>query len=153
MKVAFLIGRIVVSFFYISSGVNLFLQRARTVGFAASKGVPLPEIAVPIAAAFLVIGGLSLLLGWRPLVGIGTIVLFLVPVTFFMHPFWSESGAERLNDTANFMKNITLLGSALMLAAIPRPWVAGVERSRSTSRHREIPQDVSARREQRSARG
>jgi putative oxidoreductase len=134
VKVAFLIGRIVVGFFYISNGVNLFLHRAMTVGYATARGVPYPALAVPVAAAFLVIGGVSLLLGWRPLVGISAIVLFLIPVTYFMHPFWSESGAERMNDTVNFMKNIALLGSALMLAAIPRPWVASVEAGASRQR-------------------
>jgi putative oxidoreductase len=152
VKVAFLIGRIVVGFFYISNGVNLFLHRAMTVGYAAAKGVPYPALAVPVAAAFLVVGGLSLLLGWRPTVGIGAIVLFLVPVTFYMHPFWNEAGAERLNDTVNFTKNLALLGAALMLAAIPRPWMASVETGRR-SLSEEAPVDLPARREQRSARG
>jgi len=152
VKVAFLIGRIVVGLFYLSNCVNLFLHRAMTAGYAASKGVPYPAIAVPVAAAFLVVGGLSLLLGWRPSIGIGAIVLFLIPVTFYMHPFWKEAGAERLNDTINFTKNIALLGSALMFAAIPRPWAAGVE-SGSTRRD-EIPVDLaSSREERRSARG
>ena len=151
MKTAFLAGRLIVAGFYLFSGVNLFLARAKAIGAAAAKGVPFPEVAVPIAAAFLVIGGLSLLLGWKPSVGIGAIVLFLAPVTIYMHPFWSESGAERLNDTVNFTKNIALLGSALMFAAIPKPWIASADAG--SERGEQPPVEMAPRREQRSARG
>ena len=40
---------------------------------------------------------------------------------------WSETGAARMNDTINFLKNVALLGAALMFAAIPRPWAASVD--------------------------
>lgn len=151
MKTSFLAGRLIVAGFYLFSGVNLFLSRAMAIGAATAKGVPFPEVAVPVAAIFLLIGGLSLLLGWKPSVGIGAIVLFLAPVTIYMHPFWSETGAEQMNDMVNFTKNIALLGSALMLSAIPRPWAASVDAG--ASRGEQPPVEMPARREQRSARG
>jgi len=151
VKAAFLIGRIVLGGFYLFNGMNLIVSRAMMVPFAAAKGVPLPGVAIPVAGVFLLVAGLSLLLGWRPLVGIGAIVLFLIPVSFFMHPFWSESGAERLNDTVNFAKNMALLGAALMFAAIPRPWAASVgARAKEPA---EPPVDLSARREPRRSAG
>jgi len=152
MKTAFLIGRIVLGGFYLFNGMNLIISRAMMVPFAAAKGVPLPGLAIPLAGVFLLVAGLSLLLGWRPLIGIGAIVLFLVPVSIFMHPFWSEIGPERLNDTVNFAKNMALLGAALMFAAIPRPWVASVGASRATE-SAEPPVDLSARREPRRSAG
>ena len=148
MKAAFLIGRIILGGFYLFNGVNLIVSRAMVVPLAAAKGVPLPELAIPVAGVFLLIAGTSVLLGWKPLVGIGAVVLFLIPVSFFMHPFWSESGAERLNDTVNFAKNMALLAAALMLAAIPRPWTASVGASRA--KEADVPPvDLSARREPR----
>ncbi len=151
MKTAFLTGRIIVAGFYLFNGANLLLNASKTAVYAAAKGVPFPGVAVPVAGAFLLVGGLSLLLGWKPSVGIGAIVLFLAPVTIYMHPFWSESGAERLNDLVNFTKNVALLGSALMLAAIPRPWAASVDAG--SERGEQPPVEMAARREQRVARG
>ena len=151
MKTAFVIGRIVVGLFYVTNAVNLLLHRAMTVGFAAARGVPFPEVAVPVAALVLLIGGVSLLSGWQPAVGIGAIVLFLAPVTIYMHPFWAEAGAEKLNDTVNFTKNLALLGSALMFSAIPRPWVASVDAG--SSRSEQLPAEMPARREQRRSAG
>ena len=51
------------------------------------------------------------------------IVVFLVPVTFMMHAYWQETDPmQRINQRVNFQKNIALLGAALMLLMIPRPW-------------------------------
>ena len=151
MRTAFLTGRLVVAGFYLFSGANLLLHSAKTAVYAAAKGVPFPEVAVPVAGAFLLVGGLSLLFGWKPSVEIGAIVLFLAPVTIYMHPFWSETGAAQMNDMVNFTKNIALLGSALMLSAIPRPWVASVDAS--LEHGEQPPVEMAPRREQRSARG
>lgn len=142
MKAAFLIGRIVVGGFFLFNGVNQFLHLRAVAGAAAGKGVPLPDLAIPAAATLLLVGGLSLLLGWKPAVGIAAIVLFLTPVSLYMHPFWKEAGAARMADTVNFTKNMALLGAALMFAAIPRPWPASVE-SRATG---SVPEPIPHRR-------
>jgi uncharacterized membrane protein YphA (DoxX/SURF4 family) len=44
-------------------------------------------------------------------------VIFLVPVTLVMHNFWSVSDPMmRQVETANFMKNVTMLGGALVIS-------------------------------------
>jgi len=57
----------------------------------------------------------------------GAIALFLVVVSPFMHNFWASSGMERVNEMVNFTKNMALLGSTLMFAAVPKPWPYSVE--------------------------
>ncbi len=127
MKTSFLMGRIIVGAYFLYNGVNHFMNRAKFVGLTAAKGVPFPEIAIPISGALLLVAGLSFLLGGKPVLGIVAITLFLVPVSYYMHGFWQETGAARSADMINFTKNIALLGAAWMFAAIPRPWAAGVE--------------------------
>jgi len=49
--------------------------------------------------------------------------VFLVPVTFMMHAYWQETDPmQGINQRVNFQKNIALLGAALLLLFIPRPW-------------------------------
>ncbi len=56
-------------------------------------------------------------------------MLFLVPVTVIMHPFWADRNvAQQQADLINFTKNIGLLGSSLMFLAVPRPWPYSLER-------------------------
>jgi uncharacterized membrane protein YphA (DoxX/SURF4 family) len=43
---------------------------------------------VPLAGVLSIVGGFSILLGYRAKVGAWLIVLFLIPVTVLMHKFW-----------------------------------------------------------------
>ncbi len=121
-EIAFLIGRILVGLYYIMSGYNHFSKREMTAGYAKSKGVPMPRIAVPLTGLLLLAGGLSLLLGIYPYIGVALIVIFLVPVTLIMHNFWAVPKEQKMSDMINFMKNVALIGSTLMFLAIPEPW-------------------------------
>jgi putative oxidoreductase len=127
MAGAFLIGRLLFGGVFLFSGFNHFLSLAQEAQFAAAKGVPFPQVAVMITGAMLLFGGLSIMLGWRPELGITAIVVFLVCITPIMHNFWDESGAERMGDMANFIKNVALAGGSLMLTAVPRPWIYSAE--------------------------
>lgn len=123
MEIAFLIGRILVGLFYLFSAINHFTQTGMMSGYAASKGVPAPRFAVLGSGLLLAIAGLSILLGYQPLIGVIAIVLFYLPVTFMMHNFWAaEDPQAKQNDMVHFLKNTALLGSALMFLAIPQPW-------------------------------
>jgi len=128
MKIVFLAGRVLAGGYYIYSGLNHFLHHSGMAGYAKMKGVPMPEIAVPATGALLVIGGLCLLLGYRPWIGVAALTLFLVPVTFVMHDWWAETDPARSSDLVNFTKNLALLGSAWMFLKIPTPWPASLKK-------------------------
>jgi putative oxidoreductase len=123
MDIAFLIGRIIVGVFYLYSAGNHFFQVNAMSGYAQSKGVPSPRLAVLAAGVLLLIGGLSILTGFLPVVGVIALVLFFVPVIFMMHAFWTvQDPMAKMGETVNFTKDVALLGSALMFLAIPQPW-------------------------------
>lgn len=123
MEIAFLIGRILVGLFYLMNSANHFTNVDMMSGYAASKGVPAARLAVLGSGLLLVVAGLSILLGYQPVIGVVAIVLFFLPVTFMMHNFWAvEDPQAKQTDQINFMKNMALMGSALMYLAIPQPW-------------------------------
>ncbi len=123
MEIAFLIGRIVLGIYYLFNAANHFMQLEMMSGYAGSKGVPAPKVAVVGGGLLLLLGGLSILLGYQPYIGVALIVIFLVPVAFMMHNFWAvEDQQMRMGEMVNFMKNIALAASALMFLAIPTPW-------------------------------
>jgi uncharacterized membrane protein YphA (DoxX/SURF4 family) len=124
MEYLFLLGRILYGGFFIQSGINHFRHMKMMAGYAGSKGVPAPKPAVAISGLLVFIGGLSILFGIAPgKVGVTCLVVFLLPVTFMMHNYWVETDPmTQLNQRVNFMKNIALLGAALMLLLVPEPW-------------------------------
>src|SRR2546423_477653 len=105
-----LLGRALFAIIFIMSAVGHFSQS--TIGYAAHQGVP--------ALA----GGLSVLLGYRVRLGAWLLILFLVPVTLMMHNFWAVADpmAAKMQQ-AHFMKNVALMGGALLIAYFGAgPW-------------------------------
>lgn len=124
MEIVFLIGRIIASVYWIFGGYAHFAQAQAMIPWTQSKGVPFPGLAVRGSGAMIILGGLSLLLGLYPLVGIALIILFILPVTPIMHNFWTiQDPMQRQMDMTFFMKDFCMLGCTLMFVAIPQPWV------------------------------
>src|SRR5260370_31383721 len=73
------LGRFFFALIFLMAGANHFSRQ--TLAFAASQGVPLASIAVPLSGVLSIPVGLSLLLGFRPKLGAWPILTFLVPVT------------------------------------------------------------------------
>ena len=109
------LGRFFFALIFLMAGANHFSKQ--TIGFAASQGVPLASIAVPLSGVLAIAGGLSILLGYRAKLGAWLIVLFLVPVTLMMHKFWTVQDPMMAQiQMVLFMKNVTMLGSALLIS-------------------------------------
>lgn len=123
MRTSFLIGRLIVGLFYLYSGIDGFINLGSKIGYAASKGTPLPQVTVLVSAVLLVIAGLTIITGYEVRIGVLALVLFFLPVTFIIHDFWNiQEPLRRLTEMHSFQSNIALMASALMLLAIPAPW-------------------------------
>jgi uncharacterized membrane protein YphA (DoxX/SURF4 family) len=127
MNVLFLIGRILFGGYFIYNGINHFANLKAVSGYAVSKGVRSPQTAVIIAGILLLIGGIAVLLGIYPTVGLISLVVFLVPVTLVMHAYWADADPNmKMANMVNFGKNIALLGAALVMFIVPHPWPLGI---------------------------
>ena len=70
MNALLLIGRIIFGGFFIYSGVNHFIGFEMMTQYAKMKGVPFPAFAQGVTGLLLLLGGLSILFGIYPYVGI-----------------------------------------------------------------------------------
>jgi uncharacterized membrane protein YphA (DoxX/SURF4 family) len=105
------------------TGIPHFTKLSMMSQYAASKGVPLAPAAVVLTGILLLIAGITIILGFYPEIGVIALVIFYLPVTFMMHNFWSvENPMARMAEQTNFMKNMALMGSALMYLFIRKPW-------------------------------
>ena len=123
MSIAFLIGRIIFGAYWIRVAYNHIFGASHMIGYAASKNVPAPKVAIIGSGILALLGGLSILLGSWTTTGIILLVVFLVGVTFKMHDFWNDQDAmAKMGNSVNFMKNVALIGALLMMLAISQPW-------------------------------
>ena len=109
------LGRFLFALIFLMAGANHFNKQ--TIGYAASQGVPMASIAVPLSGVLAIAGGLSILLGYRAKVGAWLITLFLIPVSFMMHRFWAVTDPMMAQlQMTMFMKNVSMLGGALLIS-------------------------------------
>jgi putative oxidoreductase len=108
-------GRFLFALIFLMAGANHFNKQ--TIGYAASQGVPLAAIAVPLSGVLAIAGGLSILLGYRAKLGAWLSVLFLVPVSLMMHKFWTVTDPMMAQiQMVLFMKNVSMFGGALLIS-------------------------------------
>jgi putative oxidoreductase len=122
----FLFARILYGGFFLLNGVNHFMKIEMYTQFLTAKKLPAPAAATMGTGVVLVLGGASILLGLFPVIGLWLIVAFLAIVTPMMHGFWSvKDPGQRMMQQVQFMKNVALLGAALMMIVFTTymgPW-------------------------------
>jgi len=112
-----LAGRVLFSAIFIMSGFLHFSQQE--IGYAAQAGVPMAGLLVPASGVLALAGGFSILLGYRAKIGAWLLVFFLVPVTLMMHNFWAVKDPMMAQmQMAMFLKNMTMLGGALLISQL-----------------------------------
>lgn len=117
MKYVVLLGRLLYAAIFIMAAPGHFT--AQTISYSASMGVPLASMTVPLSGVIALLGGLSILLGYKAKIGSWLIVVFLVPVTLIMHNFWSvQDPMQAMTQQIMFLKNVSMLGAALMIAGV-----------------------------------
>ncbi len=106
------IGRVLLSLIFIISGFGKLAAPAGTIGYIASVGAPLPEVAYGIAV-FVEVGlGLALLVGYKAQIAAAGIALFTLAAAFLFH----NNFADQIQ-MIMFMKNITIVGGLLLVVA------------------------------------
>lgn len=116
MEILFIVGRVLFGGFFVLMAFNHFTKSGALAGYAASKGVPLPMLAVFGTGILLFIGGVGMLAGIYVEYAAVALVLFLVPVSLKIHNFWAiQDPMQKMIEKINFQKNIALAGAALMI--------------------------------------
>ncbi|NGX49370.1 MAG: hypothetical protein K940chlam5_00968 [Candidatus Anoxychlamydiales bacterium] len=133
-----LVGRLLLSAIFILSAVNkifdwqktesglinLFCDWQSYVHFSSSLTKLFtaliswtPEILIVITTLEL-IAALLIFFGIKEKFGAFLLLVFFVPATFLLHPFWFLTGVNKTFQMVMFMKNIALLGALLLLMVL-----------------------------------
>lgn len=109
MKYLPLAARICLCIIFINSGIGKIFGFASTAEMMTNQGLPIANVLLIFTIAFQLLGGLSLLFGYKVKIGSTLLILFLIPATLVFHnPIIDPS---ELN---SFLKNIGLIGGLLM---------------------------------------
>ena len=117
-----LAGRaLIVGIFLVSVVFNKIPNYSGVADTMAGKGVPAPPIMLGLAIVFMVLGSVSVMVGFKARIGALLLLIFLVLATYYFHHFWTPPRdalpnwkAEQLTQ---FLKNASLIGTMLFLIA------------------------------------
>lgn len=105
-----LVARVFLSAVFIRAGITKILNPEGTQAYMAKFGVPgwllIPTIIV------LLVGGLSVLLGYKARWGAALLIGFLIPATLIFHTDFSQN-----LEVIQFFKNLALMGGLLLVVA------------------------------------
>ena len=112
-----LAGRLLLALLFLPAGLTTIAGFAGTVGYIASKGLPLPAVGAVIAIGVEVLGGLALLVGFGTRVAALVLAVFTVAATVIFHAWWAVPAEAQMVQQLMFFKNIAVVGGLLVLAA------------------------------------
>lgn len=112
-----LIGRILIAMLFLPAGIQKISGFAGSVGYAASAGMPMPQVAVALGLVIEIVAGLAILLGWHTRWAALILGFFTLVASFFFHNFWSVPADAVMMQQLLFWKNIALVGGLLGFAA------------------------------------
>lgn len=114
-----IIGRTsIVAIFLMSALGNKIPNYSKVVAYMASEGVPAPQVLLAGAIAFLIIGGITVLIGYKARIGASLLLIFLALATYYFHDFWTvQDAAKAQAETIQFFKNVSMMGAMLFIIA------------------------------------
>jgi len=112
-----LVGRILLGSIFVLSGFQKLMGFSGLIAGIAGKGLPLPEVLAVLTVAIELGAGLLLVVGWKARWAALLLFLFTIPITLTFHNFWAMEGVEAAMNKIQFLKNVSIMGGMLLVAA------------------------------------
>ena len=106
-----LVARTAIALIFLHSGLGKLSNFSGTQEQIASAGLPLAALVAVFTIAFQLLGGASLILGYKARIGVGLLLAFLVPATLVFHNPIADP-----TQMIQFLKNLAIIGGLLMIA-------------------------------------
>lgn len=108
-----LAGRLLIAAIFVLSGFSKITGFDGTVGYIASKGLPLPQLGALAAIVVELGGGLLVIAGWKTRWAAAAMLVFTLAAAVLFHNFWAAAPDAAQNQMIHFMKNISMAGGLL----------------------------------------
>jgi putative oxidoreductase len=112
-----LVGRVLLGLLFVLSGFAKIIGFDGIAGYIASKGMPLPQLVAALTIVVELGGGLALMAGLYTRQVVVVLAAFTLLAGVIFHNFWAVPQPEQMAQQINFMKNLSIAGGMLVLAA------------------------------------
>jgi putative oxidoreductase len=105
-----LIGRILLVFIFLESGMGKIGNFEGTAQYMAKVGMPYTNFFLVGAIFFELVGSIPVILGYFTRFGALLLIIFLIPTTLIFHTHFADPMQK-----VHFMKNVSMFGGCLIL--------------------------------------
>lgn len=131
-----LVARLMITGIFLASAAgNKIPQFSEVAKKMGEVGIQQPQIMLIGAIAFLIIGSVSIIIGYHARLGALLLLVFLAAATYYFHAFWklAPDSPQFQGEMIHFMKNAALMGTMVFIMANGAgPWSLDA-RSRPTA--------------------
>ena len=114
-----LAGRLLIVAIFALSAANDVTHFDETVAQMKLHRVPYPEWMLPGAIIFLIVGSISVFVGFKARFGALLLLIFLGLASYFFHNFWDMTDpAQRQMQMIEFLKNLSMAGAMVFVIAV-----------------------------------
>ena len=97
---------------------------ATATQLSTAVGLSIPKLLAVMVGLIELVGGLMIALNTLARTAAVVLLLYTGLTTLYFHDFWTMTGEARLDNMTHALKNLSIIGALLMLAALPqRLWV------------------------------
>jgi putative oxidoreductase len=114
---AALVGRILLALMFVVAGVGKIGGFDGTVGYIASKGLPLPVMLAAGTVALEIVAGVALIVGYKARWAALALAAFTLLATVIFHAYWAMPAEQQMVQRLMFLKNIAVTGGLLAVFA------------------------------------
>lgn len=119
MEALLILGKILFASIFVTSAVSHFKAADYLAGYAQSKRVPAPKLAVLASGVLLAVAPVLVLLGVAESLALLSLAVFLVITAVVFHDFWNVTDPQtKVTEQISFFKEISLVGAILIILSL-----------------------------------
>jgi putative oxidoreductase len=120
---ALLVARLCLASLFLFSGAEKLISMSGAIAWAASSGVPVAQLAMPLAALFEITAGLLLATGWRAREAASALALWIIILGPLFHQFWKVPPQFWQESIDSFFHHLVMFGGMVYVAIFgPGGW-------------------------------
>ena len=112
-----IVGRVLLALMFIYSGFGKLTNLEGTAGYIASGGLPMASVLAVVVGLLELLGGLAIAVGFHARWAGLALGVFTLAASVLFHKFWAVPAEQAFVQQLMFMKNISVAGGLLLLAA------------------------------------
>jgi putative oxidoreductase len=120
---ALFVARLCLASLFLFSGGEKLASLSGAIRWAASHGVPVAGLSMPLAALFEVAAGLMLVTGWRAREAAAALALWVIVLGPLFHQFWNAPPELWQVSVDDFFHHLVMFGGLVYVAVFgPGQW-------------------------------